>query len=116
MTPEFFSMLGERMGPQVLLIAALEPGYNSSGGGGGGGGGGNRLVAGALNLVGDKALFGRNWGCTRGDSLKALHFELCYYQALEHAIELGLEVRAARALLPFWAGCQQRTATARGRW
>lgn len=90
-------MLGERMGPRVLLIAALEPGTGRNGGG-------DKLVAGALNLVGDKALYGRNWGCTRGDSVKALHFELCYYQALEHAIELGLEVSPAvpafvRALL-----------------
>jgi hypothetical protein len=45
-------------------------------------------VAGALNLAGSDALYGRNWGC-RGD-YPFLHFELCYYQAIEQAIRLGL--------------------------
>ncbi len=37
-------------------------------------------VAGALNLIGSHALFGRNWGCMYGTAIKNLHFELCYYQ------------------------------------
>ena len=37
-------------------------------------------VAGALNLIGSNALFGRNWGCQWGLDVKFLHFELCYYQ------------------------------------
>ena len=46
-------------------------------------------VAGALNLVGSEALYGRNWGC-RGD-WPFLHFELCYYRAIDCAIEHGLQ-------------------------
>jgi predicted N-acyltransferase len=45
-------------------------------------------VAGALNLLGSEALYGRNWGC-RGD-WPFLHFELCYYRAIEFAIARGL--------------------------
>ena len=47
------------------------------------------VVAGALNLIGAQALYGRNWGCL-GD-YKFLHFEACYYQAIEFAIARGLE-------------------------
>ena len=46
-------------------------------------------VAGALNLAGSEALYGRNWGC-RGD-YPFLHFELCYYRAIDWAIEHGLQ-------------------------
>ena len=46
--------------------------------------------AGALNLVGSDAIYGRNWGCAYGLQVKHLHFELCYYQAIEAAIERGL--------------------------
>jgi uncharacterized protein len=53
----------------VLLVVAAE-----------GQGGGGQLVAGALNLVGSHALYGRNWGCMPGLEIKNLHFELCYYQ------------------------------------
>ena len=42
------------------------------------------VVAGALNLIGSDALFGRNWGCTYGSAIKNLHFELCYYQVCAH--------------------------------
>ncbi len=49
---------------------------------------GGRLVAGALNLIGRDTLYGRNWGCA-GD-FKFLHFEACYYQAIEFAIGRGL--------------------------
>jgi len=74
LTRSFFSMLGERLGDKVVLM------YAESGG---------KPVAGALNLVGDEALYGRNWGC-RGD-WPFLHFELCYYRAIDWAIEHGLK-------------------------
>jgi predicted N-acyltransferase len=69
----FFSLLGERMADRVLLIMARR---------------GRRWIAGALNLIGGDCLFGRNWGCV--EDVNFLHFELCYYQAIEHAIRLGL--------------------------
>lgn len=69
----FFSLLGERMADKVLLIMARR---------------GGRWVAGALNLIGGDCLIGRNWGCA--EDIPFLHFELCYYQAIEHAIRLGL--------------------------
>jgi predicted N-acyltransferase len=69
----FFSVLGERMADRVLLIMARRRG---------------RWVAGALNLIGADCLYGRNWGCL--ENIPFLHFELCYYQAIEHAIRLGL--------------------------
>ena len=69
----FFSLLGERMADRVLLIMARR---------------GGRWVAGALNLIGGDCLIGRNWGCV--EDITFLHFELCYYQAIEHAIRLRL--------------------------
>jgi predicted N-acyltransferase len=69
----FFSLLGERMADQVLLVMAERRG---------------RPIAGALNLIGEDCLFGRNWGCL--EDVPFLHFELCYYQAIEAAIEMGL--------------------------
>jgi uncharacterized protein len=69
----FFSLLGERMADRVLLIMARRDG---------------RWIAGALNLIGDEALYGRNWGCV--EDVPFLHFELCYYQAIEWAIGRGL--------------------------
>ncbi len=47
-----------------------------------------RWIAGALNLLSDDCLYGRHWGCV--EDVPFLHFELCYYQAIEHAIRLGL--------------------------
>ena len=75
LTREFFSLLGERMADRVLLVMArrVEDG---------------RWVAGALNLIGGTTLFGRNWGCD--GFYEGLHFEVCYYQAIEAALELGL--------------------------
>ena len=70
LTKSFFPMLGERLGNQVVLMLAENDGTP---------------VAGALNLMGDNALFGRNWGC-KGD-WPFLHFELCYYRAIDFAIE-----------------------------
>ncbi|MDG2522258.1 GNAT family N-acetyltransferase [Caulobacter segnis] len=69
----FFSLLGERMADRVLLIMARRE---------------DQWIAGALNLVGDDCLYGRHWGCV--EDVPFLHFELCYYQAIEHAIRLGL--------------------------
>jgi len=47
-----------------------------------------RYIAGALNLIGGEALFGRYWGCIEDHPF--LHFEVCYYQAIEYAIQHGL--------------------------
>ena len=74
LTKGFFPLLSERLGDRVVLMMAEHDG---------------RAVAGALNLVGDEALYGRNWGCT-GD-WPFLHFELCYYRAIEFAIEHKLK-------------------------
>ena len=69
----FFSLLNERMADRVLLILARR---------------GGRWIAGALNLIGGDCLYGRNWGCL--EDVPFLHFELCYYQAIEWAIDHGL--------------------------
>ena len=74
LTRRFFSLLGERLGEKVVLMLAEKDGVP---------------VAGALNLAGDEALYGRNWGC-RGD-WPFLHFELCYYRAIDWAIAHGLK-------------------------
>ena len=74
LTRRFFSLLSERIGEKVVLMYAENAG---------------KPVAGALNLAGSEALFGRNWGC-RGD-WPFLHFELCYYRAIDWAIEHGLK-------------------------
>ena len=66
----FFSLLGERMADRVLLLLARR---------------GGRYIAGALNLIGADCLYGRNWGCL--EDVRFLHFELCYYQAIEWAID-----------------------------
>jgi predicted N-acyltransferase len=70
---KFFALLGERMADQCVLFVAEEDGHP---------------VASALNLVGGEALYGRYWG--RLAEAPFLHFELCYYQAIELAIELKL--------------------------
>jgi len=74
LTRSFFDLLGERMSDRVLLVIAEIDGTP---------------VAGALNLIGDDTLYGRNWGCSA--DFKFLHFELCYYQAIDFAIERGLK-------------------------
>jgi hypothetical protein len=73
LTREFFSLLGARMADQVLLIFAMFDG---------------RPVAGALNMIGEDALYGRYWGAVA--EVPHLHFEICYYQAIEAAIARGL--------------------------
>lgn len=70
----FFSLLSERMADRVLLIMAKRAG---------------RYIAGAINLIGDAALYGRNWGCVEDHPF--LHFEICYYQAIDFAIARGLK-------------------------
>jgi hypothetical protein len=74
LTREFFSLLHDRMADKVVLVMTKKAG---------------RYVAGALNLLGSDTLFGRNWGCI-GD-WPFLHFELCYYQAIDWAIAHGLK-------------------------
>ena len=74
LTRDFFRLLGERLGERVVLILAERDG---------------QPVAGALNLVGDDALYGRNWGALEHHEF--LHFECCYYQAIDYAIRHGLK-------------------------
>ncbi|NQV98870.1 MAG: N-acetyltransferase [Rhodospirillales bacterium] len=74
LTRSFFSLLGERMADQVVLFMVEDAG---------------NLVGGALNLKSDTTLFGRNWGCLA--THKFLHFEACYYQAIDYAIQHGLQ-------------------------
>ncbi len=80
LTRPFFSLLGARMGERVLLMLAERDG---------------RPIAGALNLIGADTLYGRYWGCT--EEVPFLHFELCYYQAIEAAIARGLKFVEAGA-------------------
>jgi hypothetical protein len=70
----FFSLIGERMADRILLVMARR---------------GPKWIAGALNLIGAEALYGRNWGAL--EPVPFLHFELCYYQAIEQAIARGLQ-------------------------
>lgn len=70
---EFFSAIGEAMADRIVLVMARRSG---------------RWIAGALNFTGSTTLYGRNWGCLEDHPF--LHFEVCYYQAIEHAIEHGL--------------------------
>jgi uncharacterized protein len=74
LTREFFDLLHQRMADKVVLVMTKKAG---------------RYVAGALNLVGSDTLFGRNWGCV-GD-FPFLHFEVCYYRAIDFAIARGLK-------------------------
>jgi predicted N-acyltransferase len=65
----FFSLIGDAMADHILLVIAERAG---------------RPIAGALNFIGSHALFGRNWGAI--EQHDNLHFETCYYQAIEFAI------------------------------
>lgn len=76
----FFSLLGERMSEDVVLVMARRDG---------------RYIAGALNLVGAGRIFGRYWGCV--EEHPYLHFEVCYHQAIDYAIEHGLKTVEAGA-------------------
>jgi uncharacterized protein len=70
----FFALIGERMPEKIVLVMARR---------------GTKYVAGAFNLLGTDAIYGRNWG-SYGE-YKFLHFECCYYQAIEFAISHGLK-------------------------
>jgi predicted N-acyltransferase len=70
LTRAFFDLVGERVADRLLLFLACR---------------GGRPIAGALNFIGHDTLYGRYWGCT--EEVPFLHFELCYYQAVEWAIE-----------------------------
>ena len=74
LTREAFTLLGERMADKILLVLAFIE---------------DTPVAGALNFIGGDALYGRYWGAMIDKPF--LHFELCYYQAIDAAIALGLE-------------------------
>ena len=69
----FFSLIGERMAERILLVMCRRNG---------------RYIAGAINFIGDDTLYGRNWGCV--EDHRFLHFEACYYQAIDFAIANGL--------------------------
>lgn len=77
---QFFSLLGQYMADRVVLIFAYD---------------GEEPIAGAINFIGKDRLYGRNWGATR--DIPFLHFEICYYQAIEYAIAHGLKVVEAGA-------------------
>ncbi|WP_349236487.1 GNAT family N-acetyltransferase [Devosia sp. MC532] len=77
---EFFSRLGETMADRILLIFAYD---------------GDEPIAGAINFIGKDTLYGRNWGATR--DVPFLHFEICYYQAIDFAIQHRLAVVEAGA-------------------
>jgi predicted N-acyltransferase len=74
LTREFFSLVGQTMAENILLILCERAG---------------QPIAGALNFIGGDALYGRYWGCLEDHPF--LHFEACYYQAIEYAISHGLD-------------------------
>jgi len=74
LTRRFFSLIGERMPEKILLVFAMR---------------GSTPIAGALNLIGSDTLYGRYWGTTA--EVPHLHFEICYYQAIDFAIQRGLK-------------------------
>ena len=73
LTRTFFDQIAMTMADKILLIIASRDG---------------NMIAGALNFIGNDALFGRNWGCT--EEIPNLHFETCYYQAIDFAIAHNL--------------------------
>ena len=73
LTRKFFSLIGQTMADDIVLIMAKRDG---------------RYVAGAINFAGSHTLFGRHWGCIEDHPF--LHFEICYYQAIDYAIQNGL--------------------------
>src|ERR1700681_1868673 len=80
LTRAFFSLVGESMAEDVLLVMARRQG---------------RWIAGAINFIGSDTLFGRNWGAIEHHPF--LHFEVCYYQAIDFAIRRGLKTVEAGA-------------------
>jgi hypothetical protein len=89
LTRRFFSLIGESMADHILLVFAKRAG---------------RIIAGALNFIGSDALYGRNWGAIEQHA--NLHFEACYYQAIDFAI--------SRKLARVEAGAQGPHKLARG--
>jgi uncharacterized protein len=80
LTRAFFSLIGQNMAEDVLLVMARRDG---------------RWIAGAINFIGADTLFGRNWGAIEHHPF--LHFEVCYYQAIDFAIQRGLKTVEAGA-------------------
>jgi predicted N-acyltransferase len=80
LTRTFFSLIGESMARDVLLVMARRN---------------NRWIAGAINFIGSDTLFGRNWGAIEHHPF--LHFEVCYYRAIDFAIQRGLKTVEAGA-------------------
>jgi len=89
LTREFYSLVGEAMADRILLVMAKRAG---------------RHIAGAINFIGGETLFGRQWGAIEHHPF--LHFELCYYQAIDFAI--------ARKLPRVEAGAQGEHKISRG--
>jgi uncharacterized protein len=73
LTRDFFNWIGKTLAERVLLVMARRNG---------------RYIAGAINFIGDDALYGRNWGAIEHHPF--LHFEVCYYQAIDFALSRGL--------------------------
>jgi len=86
LTRDFFDIISETMAERILLVAA----YSKDGDD-------DYPIAAALNFVGEDVLYGRNWGCKPGLEMHGLHFELCYYQAIEFCIEKRFAVHEAGA-------------------
>ena len=80
LTREFYSMIGASMADRILLVMAKRGGH---------------YIAGAINFIGAKTLYGRHWGAIENHPF--LHFEICYYQAMDFAIERGLSCVEAGA-------------------
>ena len=89
LTRSFYSLIGERMADDIVLIMAKRDG---------------RYVAGAINFIGSETLYGRHWGCIEDHPF--LHFEVCYHQAIDFAI--------AHKLRTVEAGAQGEHKLARG--
>ncbi|MDI7864004.1 GNAT family N-acetyltransferase [Rhizobiaceae bacterium n13] len=92
LTRDFYSLIGERMADDILLVMAKRDG---------------RYIAGAINFIGGDTLYGRHWGCIEDHPY--LHFEVCYHQAIDFALASGLarveagaqgEHKLARGYLP----------------
>ena len=80
LTKDFFYSINRSMKNKILLVIAKKK---------------NDIIAGALNFVGKNTLYGRNWGSKL--DIPFLHFELCYYQAIEYAIENKIQIVEAGA-------------------
>lgn len=80
LTRSFYSLIGERMANDILLVMAKREG---------------RYVAGAINFIGAETLYGRHWGCIEDHPF--LHFEVCYHQAIDFALARGLKTVEAGA-------------------